>query len=64
MLIMNLSEVYKIMRPVNRKIRNFLLNKIKASNNNKQLNFASMAVRAIESGKISDRALKAMGYKD
>lgn len=52
------------MRPVNRKIRNFLLNKIKASNNNKQLNFASMAVRAIESGKISDRALKAMGYKD
>lgn len=52
------------MRPINRKIRNFLLNKIKATNNNKQLNFASMAVQAIESGKISEQTLKIMGYKD
>lgn len=52
------------MRPVNRKIRNFLLNKIKPSGNNKQVNFACLAVQAIESGIISDRVLKAMGYKD
>jgi len=52
------------MRTINRKIKNFLLNKIKATNNNKQINYACIAIKAIENGYITEHELKIMGYKD
>jgi len=61
---MDNGEKYKRMRIINRKIKSFLLNKIKPSTKDGQLIKAVMAVKIIERGYVTDRELKLMGYKD